>query len=1267
MGKALSIVQALTLLAAIAPRLSLRLLRHLCTVLCLAAVVVGQARPSRPSTVSARYRPDRVLVRFRSGTSSAMAEAINRGAGTFALRNLRSVPGLAVVKLSSGIDVQQALRAYRRQPGVLYAEPDFLVHVASTPNDPYFSDLWNMRKIQAPQAWDLTTGSPTVVVGVIDTGLDYTHPDLAANVYRNVADCNYNGVDDDGDGYIDDCYGIDTANADSDPMDDHGHGTHVSGTIGAVGNNATGVVGVNWNVRLFPCKALDATGSGSISTVLECLDYFAWQKDHGVNLVATSNSWGGGGFSQALMDAIDQQRVRDMLFIAAAGNDGWNTDYWYKTLPADYDLPNIISVAATDSLDQLPKWSDKGRITVDLGAPGVSILSTIPGNSYGYDSGTSMATPHVTGVVALLKAQNPALPWQAVKNLILTGTDPVPALADSTLSGGRLNAYNALTCSNRILERRMQPYTTLASVPPGQPLTLALLGLNCDHPNTAEQVTVLETGEVIALHDDGVAPDTIAGDGIFYGQFSATALGAYTLQFPGGDTVTVNVAPGYAFAPTTYSWRTITGTNLYLGPDYDSLEIALPFPIQFAGTQQNALFVNEVGTISFGAAMDTWAVPPYPVDAPMPSGIPVAFVAPYWDDLFPLNFVTDDGNVFYDVVGTAPNRELVIEFRNVGLSPCGGAWGTARVHFQVVFSEATSDVIFNYADVDLDSDTCWQDMTDGVNATVGVQLSSDTATEYSFKRRSLSNNLALRWTLVGENPVPALTSLLPGHGVTNSGAFNLVVSGTGLVFGSQILWNGSSQPTTVVSSTQVQAAIPAADVVNPGTATISLTSPGPGGGVSNSLDFVIVTPPTTAAVSPTSAAAGTSAFNLSVNGANFVSGDVVLWNGTPMPTTFISSTELDAAIPSTDVIAVGSDSVSVIDMWGDASNPAMFTVLAPSLANISPPFMPAGSSAFVLSVTGANFVPGSTLVWGGVDEPTTFVDGSDLTAAIPASAVAAIGSSAVTVRNPGGSLTSATSFSITGPVPASLWPTSLSGGGGPSTISVFGNGFLSTDVVRWNGAAQNTTYLSSSQLNVDVSAADVATTGSVAITVQNAEGYVSIPLTVVVSDYIATVSPASSSVTAGQPATYTVSVSNQYAAFTNLVTLSCSVPAGFGTCSFSPPNVVPGSGTVTSTLTVQTTATTASSSGSFWHVPTFAALFLFPLGFSIVRRKRIVWRLFALLLITIAVVGFVSCGGGSSAFSSTPPAATNPRNGTITVTATSGALQHTTSAALTVR
>src|SRR2546430_5941224 len=418
-----------------------------------------------------RHAPDTILVRFKASALPADQALVHALVGAHAYKSFRIVEGLQAVRIPPGMRVKDAIEFYRRRPDVLYAEPNWIVDAQVVPSDPSFSSLWGLNNTgqnggipdadnDAPQAWDVTTGSSDVVVAVIGTRIAHTHPDLSANMFRNELDCNSNGIDDDGNGVVDDCFGIDTANNDSNPMDDAnpGHGSHVAGTIGAVGNNAVGVVGVNWTVRLMACKFLSATGSGSTADAIDCLEYVKLMKDRGVNIVATSNSWGGGGFSQALFDAIEAHLHRGILFIAAAGNanPGSNNDT-KPFYPAAYYLPNVISVAATTRTDALASFSNFGSRTVHLGAPGQEILSTTPGNTYSSLSGTSMATPHVTGVAALLKAQDPARDWRAIKNLILAGGDTVPSLGE-TVTHKRLNAYGALTCTNKTVrseERRV--------------------------------------------------------------------------------------------------------------------------------------------------------------------------------------------------------------------------------------------------------------------------------------------------------------------------------------------------------------------------------------------------------------------------------------------------------------------------------------------------------------------------------------------------------------------------------------------------------------------------------------------------------------------------------------------------------------------------------------------------------------------------------------------------------------------------------------------
>ena len=563
--------------------------------------------------------PGELIVRFRAGVPEASRFLARSTVSGTRARAFGIVNGLELVKLPANVSVQSALDQLRHHPEVLYAEPNYIVHTTNTPNDPRFGELWGLLNngqsggvpgadIDAPRAWDLTTGSENVVVAVIDTGVDYTHSDLSANIFRNTPDCNANGIDDDGNGYIDDCYGIDTVNNDSNPVDDHDHGTHVAGTIGAVGNNALGVVGVNWTVKIMPCKFLDYSGSGYLSDALDCLEYVKLMKDRGVNIIATSNSWGGGGFSQALYDAIDAHRRSGILFIAAAGNFTSDNDS-APIFPAGYYLPNVISVAATDRFDGLAVFSNYGRRTVHIGAPGREILSTIPGNQYAAFSGTSMATPHVTGVAALLKAQDPNRDWRAIKNLILAGGDDNAAL-DNTITGKRLNALGALACADAPVFSRLKPILNIGNSEIGMPVPIAALHINCANANGPVQVTVSPSGEVITLFDDGLNSDQAAGDGIHTGQFTPSDFGTFDLSFPDGDMITIVVrAPQISVSPGTLNFGSVvvghdrtgnfTVRNIGGGILNGTASTSLPFSIIAGGSYALSPGESQIVNVRF--------------------------------------------------------------------------------------------------------------------------------------------------------------------------------------------------------------------------------------------------------------------------------------------------------------------------------------------------------------------------------------------------------------------------------------------------------------------------------------------------------------------------------------------------------------------------------------------------------------------------------------------------------------------------------------------
>ncbi len=358
--------------------------------------------------------------------------------------NTRGLHRLYKAYLKAGVDIANVIRVINQDPRVEYAEPNYIVKTNIIPDDPKFNQLWGLHNtgqsggipdadIDASEAWDITHDS-TVIVGVIDTGVDYTHEDLSANIWSN-PDETLNGVDDDLNGFIDDIYGWNFVNETNDPFDDHYHGTHVSGMIGGVGNNGVGVVGVNWNVKIAALKFMNSSGSGSTADAIEAISYANM-----MGFPITNNSWGGGGFSQALFDAISAANDNGYLFIAAAGNSSVDTDF-SPHYPSSYNLPNVISVAATDRNNNLSSFSNYGLNSVDLGAPGSDIYSTVP-TGYSTLSGTSMATPHVSGSAALLWEFDPSLTHLEVKDKIMNLAEPIDSLEGKTVTGSRLNIYN---------------------------------------------------------------------------------------------------------------------------------------------------------------------------------------------------------------------------------------------------------------------------------------------------------------------------------------------------------------------------------------------------------------------------------------------------------------------------------------------------------------------------------------------------------------------------------------------------------------------------------------------------------------------------------------------------------------------------------------------------------------------------------------------------------------------------------------------------------
>ena len=404
--------------------------------------------------------PREVLVKFRTPTPSNIDQIVRDED----IELTQKVGGADVHLLRSrSKDALTLVRRLGSNTEVVYAEPNYILRAIGVPNDPRFTDLWGLQNtgqsiggvagkpgadIGAVSAWDVSTGSRTTVVAVVDTGIDYSHPELASNVWSaptgftvtvgsRAVTCPAGS------------HGFNAITYSCDPMDDENHGTHVSGTIGAAGNNSVGVTGVNWTASVMGLKFLDETGSGYTSDAINAIEFAIQVKrffGSSANVRVLSNSWGGGGFNQALLDEINRANGENMLFVAAAGNTGGNNDL-LPIYPASYTAANVIAVAATDNNDARASFSSYGPSSVDLGAPGVWVLSTLRSGSYGWGSGTSMAAPHVSGAAALVLSRC-TLDTAGLKSNLMTNVDPIASLAGLTVTGGRLNVNKAIRACN---------------------------------------------------------------------------------------------------------------------------------------------------------------------------------------------------------------------------------------------------------------------------------------------------------------------------------------------------------------------------------------------------------------------------------------------------------------------------------------------------------------------------------------------------------------------------------------------------------------------------------------------------------------------------------------------------------------------------------------------------------------------------------------------------------------------------------------------------
>lgn len=577
------------------------------------SVTLLDVQAAQPELGAESFHPTRILARFKAGEKVGPQHPVLRPHGLGVQHQFKVLPQVVVLDLADPGQARAAAalppparaRGLRDRIAALqasgrfdYVEPDYIRTLNAEPDDSAFADgtLWALKNVGQGNgvagadigtvgAWNLTTGSTNVIVAVVDAGIRYTHQDLTANMWRNPGESGdgkeTNGLDDDGDGYADNVFGINAVSDSGDPNDDHGHGSHVSGTIGAAANNGGPHVGVAWNVRLMACKAFNAQGGNAsqqayVSDTTECI---AFAVAKGARII--NASYGGPAYSQTEFDAIRAARDQGVLFVAAAGNDGQDNDTsWLRSYPASYALENIVAVAAVDRSDNLAGFSNAGRKTVHLGAPGKEIFSCWNGSDtdYAFLQGTSMAAPHVAGAAALVLAHHTNASLVELRRRLLAGAVPILSLTNRTATGGRLNVFNALVAtptSNLNVEVFPRDGQYLVA---GKPVSLSAIVSDLRPVTNATVLARISGFTNLLLFDNGVSPDGVARDGIYAASFlTPTHLSSLTVAWevsaPGWASVTSQVIypvvlppPNDDFAhrstiPPNVCFVSVTGTN----------------------------------------------------------------------------------------------------------------------------------------------------------------------------------------------------------------------------------------------------------------------------------------------------------------------------------------------------------------------------------------------------------------------------------------------------------------------------------------------------------------------------------------------------------------------------------------------------------------------------------------------------------------------------------------------------------------------------------
>jgi subtilisin family serine protease len=657
-------------------------------------------------------KPQRILLVPKPGIRGNQISALHKRGKRRLLKEFPHLGGIQVVEVPPGESVDEALKEYRASGLVRSAEPDHRLHASGTPNDPKFLDntLWALRNqaqsggtagadIHAVAGWDVLHSAPQVIVAVIDSGVRYTHEDLAANMWKNPKEIPDNGIDDDGDGIIDDVYGMNAINDSGDPMDDLGHGTHVAGIIGALGDNGKGVTGVAWQVQLMALKFLDATGNGESSDAIQCIDY---AREHGAKII--NASWGGDENSDALLTAIQQTRDAGIIFVTAAGNDSTNSDF-IDNYPANFPIDNIVVVCSTTRNDLFDSsYSNYSPTKVHLAAPGTGIYSTwfTHDRDYKFSTGTSMSTPYVSGVLALMLARFPAENSHQIIHRLLDATDPLPSLQGKCLTGGRVNLEKALGGDFKA--------DFASDIRSGEfPLTVAF--------------TNISSGTFIRQKWD-------FGDGSYSSEANPAHIFGVVGQFNASLTITdasgnissksqiVTVYPAYEIVEEPFNWidpLTLSElSDLGLTDNGVSESFPLPFAFPFYASSYTNIFISANGLLGFslvGLGI--------PINSDIPiQNDPTAIIAPYWDDLNPQL----GGKISIGTPGADSSSPAVISWEDVPLNS-----GGSPLTFQAILYPK-GELVFQYLEIHPEDPAAG-----GRSATIGIENETGTlAAKYSF-------------------------------------------------------------------------------------------------------------------------------------------------------------------------------------------------------------------------------------------------------------------------------------------------------------------------------------------------------------------------------------------------------------------------------------------------------------------------------------------------------------------------------------------------------